>query len=155
MYCPKCRTEFRKGFRICSDCESPLIAKLPPEPPPPEYVKFIDLYSPQNEMELALLKSVLDSEGISYFVRNDNIGSLEVGPYIGLYNGKMIQVQDDQYKRAKELLTDFTEKIKKSTKKSFAEYSLFDRIRMAVEFLIFGWIMPGKAQRKVKHKNRL
>jgi len=106
-------------------------------------------------MELVLLKSVLDSEGIKYFVRNDNFGSLEVGPYIGLYNGKMIQVQDDQYKRAKELLSDFVEKIKKSTKKSFAEYSLFDRIRMAVEFLVFGWIMPGKARRKVKHKNRL
>jgi hypothetical protein len=56
---------------------------------------MIDLYSPQNEAELALLKSILEGEGIYYFVRNDNFGSLEVGPRIGLFNTKMIQVQDD------------------------------------------------------------
>jgi hypothetical protein len=48
-----------------------------------------------------LLKSILEGEGIYYFVRNDNFGSLEVGPRIGLFNTKMIQVQDDHYERAR------------------------------------------------------
>jgi uncharacterized MnhB-related membrane protein len=30
MYCPKCRTEYRKGFSVCADCEVPLVEVLPP-----------------------------------------------------------------------------------------------------------------------------
>jgi hypothetical protein len=155
MYCPKCRTEFRKGFKTCSDCGVPLVAELPPEPPPPpapEYVKFVNLYSPKNETELSLIKSILDSEEISYFVRNDNFGSLEVGPHIGLYNGKMIQVQDDQYEKAKELLSDYLEKTNVPIENTLKNYSLFDKIRMVIEFFVFGWVMPGKIKHKATHE---
>lgn len=103
---------------------------------------MIDLYSPQNEVELDLLKSILDSEGIKYFVGNDNFGSMQVGPRTGLFNAKMIEVQDDHYERAKELLTDYLEKTKKNTEESEEKYSLFDKIRMLFEVLAFGWIMP-------------
>jgi uncharacterized RDD family membrane protein YckC len=34
MFCPKCRTEYRKGFYTCAACEISLVDKLPPEPPP-------------------------------------------------------------------------------------------------------------------------
>ncbi len=30
MYCPKCRTEYRKGFNTCADCEVALVEDLPP-----------------------------------------------------------------------------------------------------------------------------
>ena len=30
MYCPKCRTEYRKGFNTCADCEISLVEELPP-----------------------------------------------------------------------------------------------------------------------------
>jgi len=111
---------------------------------------MIDLYSPQNEVELALLKSILDAESINYFVRNDNFGSLEVGPRIGLFNAKMIIVQDDQYERAKELIADYFEQTDKKTDEPEQKFSLFDKIRMAIEVLVFGWIMPGK----MKYKKR-
>ena len=151
MFCPKCRTEYRKGFTTCADCEIPLVPELPPEPlapTTPEYVKFVNLYSPQNQIELSLIKSILDSEGIRYFVRNDNFGSLEAGPQIGLFNSRMLEVQDDDYARAKELLTDFLEKTKEQTPATLKKYSTFDKIRMVIEFLIFGWIIPGKAKHK-------
>jgi len=93
------------------------------------------------------LKSILDAEGISYFIRNDNFGSLEVGPRIGLLNAKMIEVRDDQYETAKELLTDYLEKTHEHIEEPCKKYSMFDKIRMVIEFLIFGWIMPGK----IKH----
>ena len=112
------------------------------------YVNYVHLYSPQNESELALLKSILDSEGITYFVRNDNFGSLEVGPRIGLFNSKMIEVQDDQYERANELLTDYFEKTKKEPEESAKEYSWVDKIRMVIEVLVFGWLMPGRRKAK-------
>lgn len=109
---------------------------------------MIDLYSPQNEVELALLKSILDSEGIRYFIRNDNFGSLEVGPRIGLFNAKMIEVQDDQYERAKELLTDYLKRTGEKAEEPETKYSLFDKIRMLVEVLVLGWIMPGRRKTK-------
>jgi hypothetical protein len=154
MFCPKCRTEYRNGFTTCADCELTLVPELPPEPsspsPTPAYVKYVNLYSPRNEVESALLKSILDSEGIGYFVRNDNFGSLEVGPHIGLFNAKMVQVQDDQYDRARELLSDYLEKTEKKSEEPDRKYSLFDKIRMVIEVLVFSWLMPGRA----KHRSR-
>ena len=153
MFCPKCRVEYRKGFSTCADCEIRLVPELPPEPSPsliPEYVKYVNLYSPRNEVESALLKSILDSEGISYFVRNDNFGSLEVGPNIGLFNAKMIQVHDEQYDKARELLSDYIEKTEKKLEEADRQYSLFDKIRMVLEVLVFSWLMPGRA----KHRSR-
>ncbi len=38
------------------------------------------LYSPRNEVEVALLKSIFDAEGIEYFARNGHFVSLRVGP---------------------------------------------------------------------------
>ncbi len=151
MFCPKCRTEYRKGFTQCADCEIPLVDELPPEPPAPpepEYVKYVHLYSPQNDVELSILRSILDSESINYFIRNDNFGSLEVGPRIGLFNAKMIEVQDDQYERANELLTDYLNKTKSATVEPAREYSWFDKIRMVIEVLVFGWLMPGRTKSK-------
>ena len=96
----------------CPDCGVALVDSLIHEVAKPSeeserdvnYVNYVHLYSPQNESELTLLKSILDSEGITYFVRNDNFGSLEVGPRIGLFNAKMIEVQDDQLEEAKEMI---------------------------------------------------
>lgn len=34
-----------------------------------------ELYSPTNSAELVLIKSILDEEGIDYYMRNENFGS--------------------------------------------------------------------------------
>ncbi len=109
---------------------------------------MLELYSPNNEVELAMLKSVLDAEGINYFVRNEKFGSLEIGPKIELLNKKMIMVQDDQYEKAKELLRDYLESTENKGEPEEKKYSLFDYIRMVTEFLLFGWIMPGRRKNK-------
>jgi len=106
---------------------------------------MIELYSPKNEIEVALLKGVFDSEGIVYFVRNDNFGSLEVGPAIQSFNAKSILVDEKDFDRAKELLTDFLAHV--SVEARDAGYSLFDKVRLAVEAVLFGWIMPGRSRK--------
>lgn len=151
MFCPECRTEYGKGFTRCADCEVALVDELspePPAPPEPEYVRYVHLYSPQNDVELSILRSVPDSESIDYFIRNDNFGSLEVGPRIGLFNAKMIDVRDDQYERAKELLADYLNKTRSAAPEPAGEYSWFDKVRMVIEALVFGWFMPGRTKRK-------
>jgi hypothetical protein len=143
MFCPKCKAEYKRGFTTCAHCRIALVAQLPPKAEA-EYVKYVDLYSPQNDIELALLKSILESEGISYFVKNDHFGSLEVGPRIDILNAKIIEVQDHQYERAQELLSDYFEKTKREGQEPPAKHSLLDKIRMAIEVLLFGWIVPGR-----------
>jgi len=109
---------------------------------------MIELYSPQNEPELALLRSILDAEGIEYFVANDMFGSMEVGLSIRLFNKKTIMVRDDQFERAKELLSDYMENTREKDKVVRSKYSLFDKVRMVLEFLLFGWVMPGRKRGK-------
>ena len=110
---------------------------------------MIELYSPGSEAELALIKSIFDAERIHYYIRNDHFGSLEVGPLpIRLFNEKMIFVQDDQFGSAKELLWDFLEKTKSKVGKFKDEYSFLDKVRMFLEFVLFGWIMRGSKRRK-------
>lgn len=111
---------------------------------------MLNLYSPRDTTELALIRSILDAEGIHYHVRNDYFGSMWIGPQIDLYNKKMILVQDDQHKRAKELLDDFLNKTEDRTEPVGEKYSLTDKIRLLFEFLIFGWIMPGRRKKKDK-----
>ena len=153
MFCPKCKKKFKWMLLTCPECGVPLIHEVAKPrraaaPPEVEYANYVPLYSPQNDVELSFLKSILDSEGINYFVRNDNFGSLEVGPRIGLFNAKMIEVQDDQYERASELLADYLERTKKEPGEQAKEYSFLDKIRMVIEVLVFGWLMPGRRKSK-------
>ena len=104
MFCPKCRTEYRKGFTTCADCEIPLVDELPPEPPPEpeqklEYVEYMHLLSTYNLADIALIKSVLDSENITYFFQGENFAYLLVQP-------TKLMVSKDDIERAKELIRD-------------------------------------------------
>ncbi len=40
------------------------------------------------------------------------------------------------------------EKTKKEPEESAKEYSWFDKFRMVIEVLIFGWLMPGRRKSK-------
>jgi hypothetical protein len=104
MFCPKCRTEFRKGFTTCSDCEIPLVDELPPEASPepeakPEYVDYVHLLSTYNLADIALIKSVLDGEDIIYYFQGESFTYLMVQP-------TKLMVSKDDLERAKELINE-------------------------------------------------
>ena len=109
---------------------------------------MIELYSPSNETELALLKGILDGEGIRYFVRNDHFGSMQVGPRIELFNEKTILVDALDYDRAKELVSDFIATAQEEGPEDQPTHSLWDKVRMALEVILFMWIMPGRRRRR-------
>jgi hypothetical protein len=111
---------------------------------------MINLYSPKNELELLFIKSLFEGEKIPYYVQNDHFGSLEIGPRIPLFNAKMIMVHEEDMENAKELISEFLKTTESETHISCPEYSLFDKIRLLFEFLLFGWIMPGRKWSKKK-----
>ena len=64
------------------------------------------LYVPSDESELAVIRSLLDSAEIPYYIRNEYFGSLYIGPAMGSFNSKPIFVHEDFYAEAKQVLSD-------------------------------------------------
>src|ERR1700690_1911029 len=72
MFCPKCRSEYRSGFTRCSDCEIDLVHDLPPPPPAEmEYVDYEAILETNSPGDIALVKSVLEAEEITYFFQGE------------------------------------------------------------------------------------
>jgi hypothetical protein len=105
---------------------------------------MIKLYSPKDELELSFIKSILEGEGIPYFVHNDHFGSLKIGPNIPLFNAKTIMVHEENADQTKELISDFLNNTETDTIDSSSKYTFKDKIRLILECLLFAWVMPGK-----------
>jgi hypothetical protein len=114
------------------------------------------LYSPNNDSELVLIKSILDGEGIQYFVHNDHFGTLKVGPRIELFNAKTIMVAETHFEKAKEIIDDLLKNIQEPSENTKSKYSIRDKIRMVIEAILFTWFVPGNRwnKRKPKHNNK-
>lgn len=108
---------------------------------------MIEVYSPQNAAEQAIIESILIGEGIQYTIRNDNFGAMNVGPLITSLNDKMIMVSEKDYHRADELIKDFLSKTETTSHISERPYSIYDKLRLAIEAILFRWIIPGRKKR--------
>ena len=108
------------------------------------------LYSPNNDSELALIKSILDGEGIQYFVHNDHFGTLKVGPRIELFNAKTIMVAETHFEESKEIIDNFLKNIQEPSENTKSKYSIRDKIRMVIEAILFTWFVPGNRWNKRK-----
>lgn len=104
---------------------------------------MIKLYSPDNESEFVVIKSLFDAEGIEYFVLNDHFGTLKIGPKIDLFNAKIVYVSEKDCDSAKAILLDFLANIRNGNESFRSRYSIPDKIRMVIESLVFSWFIPG------------
>ena len=95
MFCPQCRTEYREGFYTCTDCGVSLVSELPPEPAT-EYLEFEEILTSLSSSDVAMIKSLLDSEGITYYFRGES--SYSFAPPTRL------MVQKDRADEAREIL---------------------------------------------------
>ena len=115
---------------------------------------MIKLYSPEDESELALIKSLFELEHINYYVLNDHFGTLKVGPKVDLYNVKTIYMSEEDLDFSKNILLDFLEITKNGNKPFKCQYSIPDKIRMVIEMLVFSWFIPGNRwNRNKKEEN--
>jgi hypothetical protein len=97
MFCPQCRTEYREGFTVCADCQVDLVAALTPEP---EFVEYDEILETYNPADIAVIKSLLESEGITYYFKGDHLTLRPIGDAARL----MVSRQDAE--TARELLSD-------------------------------------------------
>ena len=100
MFCPKCRAEYREGFSVCVDCDSDLVDELPPEEVP-EFTKYVEVLGTYNPADVALIKSILDAENITYYFNAEHF--MYVRP---LGETVRLMVKKDEAEKAKEALGD-------------------------------------------------
>ncbi len=100
MFCPKCGTEYREGFYVCSDCNSELVNELPPEEEP-EYTEYVEIMGTFNPADVALIKSLLDADNITYYFNAEHFMNVEP-----LAQPVRLMVKTDEAEKAKEILQD-------------------------------------------------
>jgi predicted amidophosphoribosyltransferase len=67
-WCPDCKTEYREGFSVCSDCGAALAGDYPQERQAPlnphEDVRLVLLADAGDVVEADILRSMLEESGI-------------------------------------------------------------------------------------------
>lgn len=108
---------------------------------------MIELYSPADEVELALIRSLLDAAEIPFFVHNDHFGSMYVGLSIKHFNRKTVMVFPEFEESAKDLLADFLQKqgaVSVQSPAADEKWSVWEKLRLTFEALFCSWIVPRK-----------
>lgn len=104
---------------------------------------MIKLHYPENEIELAVLRSQLESAGIDHYVHNEHFGTLRIGPPIPWFNRKTLMVAPENLEEARTILSSYLEYANSTDELPRQRYSARDKLRMCLEFLIFYWFIPG------------
>lgn len=106
MFCPNCKTEYQKGYSTCFDCQVPLIENLVEDkltkdkPVPIPEAKFIKVLETKNIMDVAEIKTVLEAEGITFYIQNE-----EMNLTYRSRSARLLVLEDD-VERALQLLKD-------------------------------------------------
>jgi hypothetical protein len=99
-FCPRCGAEYREGFTACADCGVPLVHDRPVEMVEElEYVEYEEIMRTFNPADLAVVKSLLDAEGVTYFFKGENF--LMMRP---LVEPAVLMVKKDETETARDLL---------------------------------------------------
>jgi len=103
MFCPKCRAEYREGFLKCADCDIELVGELAELPPEPklEFIDYEEVFSTYNPTDIAMIKSVLESEDITYFFKGEHFTYMRP-----LADPARLMVMKGQAEDARNLLAD-------------------------------------------------
>jgi hypothetical protein len=106
MFCPKCKSEFIKSITICPECSIPLVKELPEN----EFIEFVKLCESPNPSMTPIIKSILDSADIQYFVRGENMQML-FGGCLEFTNPRLSRVEFLVSKEDKETATELIKEI--------------------------------------------
>jgi hypothetical protein len=106
---------------------------------------FVRVLSPQSESELAVVRSLLEAHDIPVFVHGRHVGSLLPGLQIGSYNTQSIMVPEECVADALALLSEFR---RDDSSAISAPPRWRDRLRVVLESILFGWLVPGRRDDK-------
>jgi hypothetical protein len=101
MFCPKCGKEYAKDIYVCGECGVSLAPELSPDSPNEllELAEFEEILFTPNAGDMAVIKSLLDNEGIAYYFRGEFFSSAHP-----LTQPARLVVRIDQAEELKEIL---------------------------------------------------
>ena len=68
---------------------------------------MIKIFTPFDESELAVARSILQAADIPHYIKNEHFGSLYIGPAISFFNEKSIYVPEEFKEEAEKALSSF------------------------------------------------
>ena len=100
---------------------------------------MIKIFSPANESELAVARSILEAEDIPHYIQNEHFGSLYSGVMIKNFNAKVIFVPEEYEIETRSLLSNFDlEPINIEKNDQNNPTSNKSKIRIFLEAILFG-----------------
>jgi DNA-directed RNA polymerase subunit RPC12/RpoP len=101
MFCSKCGKEYEEDIYVCAECGVSLVPELLPNPTNEslELAEFEEILFTPTPGEMAVIKSLLDSEGIAYYFRGEFFTSMH--PHA---QPARLMVRTDQAEEVKEIL---------------------------------------------------
>ncbi len=102
MFCPICKSEYREGYYRCSSCNVDLVSEIPTEPEKKlELIEWEEVLATNNNGDIAFLKSLLDSENITYYFHGEHFNV--VRPWV---QPAILMVDRNDVEKTKELIKD-------------------------------------------------
>ena len=109
MFCPECGAEYREGFRECSDCHVLLVNEDPAGSNigvPGRDLELVTLLELEDPIQLSLVRSLLESEGILCLIKGESAHTLGGAGIMGRRKARL-QVSSEDLQKAKELVESF------------------------------------------------
>ena len=110
---------------------------------------MITVCHPRDEVEQMLLVAELEFAGIPYFINAEYFGGLYPDIQIPWYNERSIRVPPSCYEEATNLINKFRE----GYTLQLEGLDATSKIRMLIEAIFFGWIMPYGQKKKPSNKS--
>ena len=103
MFCPKCLSEYVEGVSVCPECGVGLVPELDDDgmSEGPQWAEFEQILSTFNASDIALIKSILDGEGVAYYFLGEIFNCMEP-----MVQPPRLMVQKDQADQVREMLGD-------------------------------------------------
>jgi hypothetical protein len=107
-FCPECKTEYRPGFKTCSDCGARLVPGLSPEQENRDLEQeLVPVFDPPDHLICHSLAALLEDNGIHCVIKSEQIPMYD-GVTGMLRNrwGRLLVLENDR-ERAERLINEY------------------------------------------------